>query len=237
MKELYTRKLYWGKWTHKITLDLGEYSSSRDEDRLKLVVQRKKALTWIKGLTSEFKTLEASSFSRSAPSIGSNYSTYLYKGHEYFYNNSITIFFKDESIIDKAKSDHYWKSKIKNIEKPYNGAHLKAIEKEKLVVRKTLLFDRYRFVARMKPVNRDWDFNTGSYTNAPLQNEMEKWILGKFGTLNLPEKFKYTTSGYYNAAPSLYFTDANDAMLFRLTFGQDMKVFERVKLYSELDDE
>lgn len=235
MKEGYTRKLYWGKWTHKVTLLLGRVDEGKVTTETKYKKVRSKLKAFLKDNVDAVKTLETEAYvsSRRAPTPDDRY---YYPNYIYVRDKYITVYFKDANLLSKLQDDPKIGKMITYVEKPFNDSHLEALEVERMVVRKTLWYDKYRYAARMKPYQRT--YGPSHTLNPGLPEDIEDWLddqLIKSCGRREGRDFKIQKSGYYVSTLHYYFAHAQDAMMFRLAWGQYIKQNERIKLMSELD--
>jgi hypothetical protein len=238
MKEAHTSKLYWKIWTHKVTINLGDtvYKNSElsNEERalnLQENTNRKEVLAFVKSMENlDFKSLESSeTLYRIYPdNIGLN----AYNGYGVRSNCRLNLYFKDAKMLD-ALLESRFSDLIIYVEKPFNDAHLIALEKEKSIVRTSLWHQKYRY--RMRSKHRQYS-HYGAKINA-INKEIDDWLhenLVKSRKRVVGQDFKILESNYL--PPCYYFAHADDAMFFRLTWGAEMKSVERIKLISELDN-
>lgn len=237
MKEGYTKKLYWGKWSHKAVVKLCQTNDAKMATLIQYKKDRTELRKFMTDLGLEFKTLESTTWVDSVPNPsprrGWSAPTYLYVK-----DNFLTVYFKDASVLDKLLADKKFGPMITYVEKPFSEGHLEALEVERMVVRKTLWWDRYRYAARMKSVPAAYAGYSPFKVN-PLKDEIRDWIqeqLIKACKRVEGVDYKLNESGYYATTIHLYFVHAQDAMMFRLAFGQHIKHNERIKLMSELKD-
>lgn len=242
MKEGYTKKLYWGKWSHKAIILLGKVDGGKAETEVKVRAARKSFRAFLKKHLPECKTLSTSQWKQSYQTkVADGY--YSYSGYHYVnvYEESLTVYFNDAAFLDVLKKDKTWGKALTYVEKPFNDAHVQALEVDKLVVRKTLWFDKYRYAARSKSFPATYTTIGGSWRLGPQPdvNAIMTWVdeqlIKELGRRE-GEDFKVSQTGYYQVAVNLYFKHANDAMMYRLAFGQQLKSTERIKLISELEE-
>lgn len=234
MKEGYTRKLYWGKWSHKLVMSLGRTDDSKLDTLTKYKKDRTALLRWMKSNGHEYKTMET----YRVVDLHEDTQMGYYDRYRYNYvkDHTLTLYFKDAQLLKSVLGHHTYGPRVSYVEKPFSEGHLEALEVEKMVVRRTLWWDKYRYAARLKPQPR----NT-SWPRKPCEIEagIRKWIDDQLyqacGRLEDVD-YKFTSSGYYKNTMHFYFAHAQDAMMFRLAFGEHVKHNERIKLMSELKD-
>lgn len=243
MKETHTTKLYWKKWSHKLVISLGF------EDN-----QFRKFLTDINQVERNIKKLLNSSskehrFLRTIEYRNSDIEDYLKKNprntnYSPVYHHRLTIFFKDPEVFDLIKNSGLSHSLILH-EKPVSANHLKALETEKCVVRKTLWFEKYRYCVRGKKRHGNFIFNpkNGRYEMDYTDDykEMMTWfeeqfVKGKSRVADKDFSIKEVSSYYDGSKVNIFFAHAEDVMEFKLTWPDKIKALERIKLLSEIDD-
>jgi hypothetical protein len=233
VKEGYTKKLYWGKWSHKVTLNLGQTDEDKPSTQTAMKKTLKSTMDFLKATGEEFKTLSTYTYSQSTKTSDKRWQSY----HSYYLvNNSLTLYFKSAQLLKDLLADKKLGGIVTYVEKPFSDGHLEALEVERMVVRKTLWWDRYRYAARLKPQARNYGFPR---VECELEQDIRQWIddqLIKACKRYEDVDYRFTSSGYYKTVMHLYFAHASDAMMFRLAFGQHVKHNERIKLLSELKD-
>jgi hypothetical protein len=215
MKETYTSKLYWKKWTHKVTFKLGQdkapYLASMSANT-KIKRLEKRILKAVSNRVDKaYKRLATSDRVYAHPEVG-NYWRYSYE-----YRHYITIYFNDGELLNDLKDQ--FKDQITAIERPENEAHKEALlSGDKIVIREKLFYNRYRFVMRLGRADR---------------NEITKWLDENLRK-NKGRVWSHDMmlSGYWNQ--SIFFAHAEDAMLFKLSYSNTLVSSDRIKLLSEL---
>ena len=208
MKELFTRKIYYKKFNHRLAIMVRRHTTdtkSPTPEIIEWLMNRKFAKQW-RGMTS-------SSYEGSW-SWGRKPSKNLY-----------TLFFTDpaafdylESIIGRDYFDEY--------EKPMDEQHTEMLEKEKVITRSKLFYDKYRIAIRVPA-----KYQNRQSTTAHLR-EMQEWCVSQYGRESDNQSI-YRTSIWTNG--TFYFADPKDAIMFKLVFGEEIKATERVVLVSELE--
>lgn len=232
MKTGYTKKLYWAKWSHKVTLSLGQVDEDKPSTQAAVKKTLKSVMDFLKASEEEYKTLSTYTY---APNTKKTTRWQTYHNY-YLVNHTLTLYFKSAELLEDLLADKKLGSLVTYVEKPFSDGHLEALEVDRLVVRKTLWWDRYRFAARLKPQTRNYGFPR---EECKLGQDIRDWIdeqLIKACKRYEDVDYRFTSSGYYKTAMHLYFAHAQDAMMFRLAFGEHVKHNERIKLISELED-
>jgi hypothetical protein len=133
-----------------------------------------------------------------------------------------TLFFSDPEIFDHIKST-IGEQYLVEYEKPLDSQHSEMLEKEKVITRKKLFYDKYRFAVRAKLKTQ-----RGQYDSSHI-NKMNLWCQEYFEG----REGDYRANTDWNA--SFFFLNANDAMMFKLS-NSDFSSTERIVLISELEE-
>ena len=197
MQESFIQKLYYGKFTHKAVIKCRNH-------RGKVTQPTGEVVEWL--MAKKFKKDEWKGLH-----------TWERTGYRY------TVYFKGEDVL-KFLIDQITEEFIVSTEKPMSTEHLKVLETEKVVTRRKLFYDKYRFAVRVSPKRQ-----AGVWKSEAVQ-EMCEWCQENFGAAG----DRYTMTYHSNA--SFFFRDANDVMLFKLSH-HDIKTTERVMLFSEIPTE
>lgn len=211
MRELVTKKIYYKKFNHRLAIKTkikyGDVKSPTPEV-IEWLLNRKFANDWRATTSSSYE---------GAYVWGRKPSKNLY-----------TVFFSKpevfdflEGIIGRDYFDEY--------EKPLDASHTALMEKDKVITRTKLFYDKYRIAIRVSAKRKAGPFGSSSTTHI---REMQDWCVDQFGdeSANLD---RYKTHIWTNG--TFYFTDPKDAVLFKLVFGEEIKATERVVLVSELE--
>lgn len=209
MKELFTRKIYYKKYDHRLAI-------KTRKSQLHKSVPNRDIIEWI--LNSKFK----GSWRGVASSSGSSW----YRTHKPL-QNIYTVFFKDPAIFEYLEKtiglEHF-----EEFEKPIDEAHSELLEREKVVTRKQLFHRRYRFVFRIPA-----KFAPGrSRFSTTHLDEMEAWCKKQFGRAS-ENRDKYYIQRW--STGTFYFAQASDAVMFKMVWSDNIGVSERVVLVSELE--
>lgn len=212
MIETYTQKLYYKKWDHKVVLRVSHEWHSRHSQ-----VKRKSANSTVlldfvdqHMEQDQYRSLESTTWS------GRHYTMFK------------TIFFKDPKLLDllKGKFEHA----IESIEKPMDAKHQEALQTERCIIRKKLFYDTYRYAMRIKTSNT----YPASQSRYKTFDELEKWVKLKQAQVGRPTRDHFRINREWNM--TVFFTDAQDAMLFRLSWPDNIDRVDRIKLLSEVTE-
>lgn len=205
MKELVTRKLYYKKWTHRVCFRVERNWYPEATRR-----QRKKVTPYIiyeelgaDWSEKDYRTLESSTWS----------------ARDY----SLTVYFKDEKILELLKSKFDYA--IEEIEKPESDKHIQALETEKCLVREKYFYDTYPYAIRIKPDTSNWGSRKTQF------DRLIKWVNTAQKNVKRTGKDYVRINSEWNM--TIFFQNAQDAMLFRLSNPDDIKSVERIKLISD----
>ena len=206
MKELFTKKIYYKKYSHRLQIKCkysnatGRTKSWPTADTIEWIVEQK--------FPGQFRGRE-----------NINY----YGGRPSFY----TLFFSNEEIFEFAKAT--FGDLLDEYERPMNANHIEILEKgrDKVITREKLFYDKFRVVIRMELPS---EFSQSRKAQNYFQ-EVRKWCRDQLGN----EGEVWRASGYWNK--NLYFKEANDAMLCKLTFSDYIRTTETIRLLSEIQDE
>lgn len=210
MKELYTKKIYYKEFTHRLVIDCTGTAVSQNSRKYDPCAPTGSVIYWL---------------------LNKKFGGKVWKGlSTYSYINGVTsysVFFKSKAILDYLEEQIGPKYFIE-LEKPMDANHVEMLESnDKLVTRKQLFYGKYRMCLRVSPERLSaWQTSTQNI------QEIKKWCRKQFGH-EYDARDRYSMSGY--AKGNFYFADAKDALLFKLTWGgQDVKT-ERVVTYAELE--
>lgn len=145
-----------------------------------------------------------------------------YTGGMAFHYN---VYFSDPAIygyLSSVLNSEY----LLEYEKPRDDAHKEMLATEKVITRKILFHNQYRVAIRVEPERKGW-----GYSSARIRNMID-WCEEQWGKESL-NRDRYRINHWNNA--TFFFTDAKDAMLFKLA-NQDIKSTERVVLLSEIEE-
>lgn len=135
-------------------------------------------------------------------------------------HHTLTLFFKDEKILDLVKKK--FSKSIDLIEKPRDAAHMSAMETEKCIIREKYFYDLYPYAIRIKPPAKD---------RYQVFDELTQWSEDYLKTVGRCGPNHYHVNREWNM--TIFFADAQDAMMFRLSNPDHVKQVERIKLLSE----
>ena len=205
MKELFTKKIYYKKFNHRLAIMVRRHNTdnkSPTPEVIEWLLNRKFPKGW-RGMTS------------------SSYAT-PYRWGRKPDKNLYTVFFKDPEVYNFLQGiigqDYF-----DEFEKPMDEQHTQMLEKEKVVTRTKLFYDKYRIALRVPAKYK----NRQAITSHLL--EMKVWCNSQFGQ----EGATYRTSIWTNG--TFYFAEPKDAIMFKLVWGEDIKTTERVVLISEME--
>lgn len=205
MKELFTKKIYYKKYSHRLQIKC-KYSGATGRTK-----------TWPTSDTIEWVVAQ-----KFPDQFRGRENINYYGGRPSFY----TLFFSNEEIFEFAKAT--FGDLLDEYERPMNSNHIEILEKgrDKVVTREKLFYDAYRVVIRISPPS-DWAQQKKSQNYI---RELQDWCKDNLG----PEGDAWRISGYWNK--NLYFKEANDAMLCKLTFSDYIRTTETVRLLSEIQN-
>jgi hypothetical protein len=151
--------------------------------------------------------------------------------NDWFSSKSIvlhyTVFFKDPAIFDLL-SETIGQENFEEYEKPIDKQHTEQMAREKVITRSQLFFKKYRIAFRI-PVRRTRG-RTGFTTSHITQ--MQEWCEDQFGP-QINNDDRYRIQRWTNG--TFYFADPKDAILFKMTWSDNIGSSERVVLVSELE--
>lgn len=141
---------------------------------------------------------------------------------------TVSVFTNDENNI-RLLSEHYG-ARLKSIDKPVSDEHVAVIEKhKKVVVRKTLFENQYRFKVYLK---YNWDQRIGRY------HEVQEFLKNyeNYSVNSALKQFFYTEKNARNLGQTVavYFSNPEDLMMFQLKFNNDILKIEESVLLSDL---
>jgi hypothetical protein len=205
MKELATKKLYYKVFDRRLVVNC----QITEKDK-KLPTQE--VITWLmnrKYSKADWRGIQTSS--------GQWHTHFSWK------TNSIhfTVFFKDEQVFEYLKSV-IGEENFVEYEKPLNSNHAKVLDSEKVIIRKKLFFDKFRYAVRVKARLRN-----GSYSTEHIR-EMSEWCRDYFK--DRPND--YSANVHFNA--TYFFNDPKDVMMFKLSH-DEIHVTERITLIDEIE--
>jgi len=211
MEELYTKKIYYKKFTHRVVIDCTGAAVTQNSKKYDPKAPTGSVVFWL--LSNKFN-----------PKEWQGLSTYSYiKG-----TTSYSVFFKDKKVLDYLERN-IGQTYFQILEKPLDDNHVELLENnDKLVTRKQLFYGKYRMCLRVSPkmVNK-WQTSTTHI------QEMKTWCRDQFGS-PYEARDRYMMSGCRKG--NFYFAEAKDALLFKLTWGGEDVQTERVVTYKELED-
>lgn len=207
MKNLFTRKIYHGKFDHRVTLK-ARHANGQNKD-----IPSADVVDWL--LHKEFKSTEIKY---------RTLNTYSYINSTY----TVSVYFKDAKVMEMLQKNIAADYFIE-FEKPMDESHTALLESnDKLLTRKQLFFDKYRMVLRVKPQKK----NSWSYDFTRIR-EIKAWCIEQFGS-ERANSDRYMMGGHSNG--NFYFADTKDALLFKLTWGGEDVKTERVITHAELEE-
>lgn len=210
MKELFTKKIYYKKFNHRLairTRSQQKQTKAPTPEVIEYLMNMKFGKEW-RGITSS--SYEGSWHRNRRPSI-----------------NLYTVFFKNPEVFDYLEGI-VGRDQFHEYEKPMDDAHTEQMEREKVITRTQLFHKKYRIAFRVpvKTAKR-----TPGYSTAHLQ-EMEDWCVSQFGPVK-DNRDRYHVQRWTNG--TFYFADPKDAVMFKMVWSENIGVSERVVLVSELE--
>lgn len=209
MLNLFTKKIYYKKFNHRMVINTRSRTAPAKQPTAEII-------EWL--LVRKF----GNSAKPSMPWRG--LSTYSYIDGTYNY----TVFFKDMEVFDYIND--MAGEFIEILEKPMSDEHTEMLESnDKLITRKQLFYGKYRMCLRVSPEQiGKWQ------TSSKNIDQIKIWCREQFGD-DRENADRYMMSGWSKG--NFYFADPKDAILFKLTWGnQDVKT-ERVITHAELENE
>lgn len=210
MKELVTRKIYYKKYNHRLAI-------KTRKNQNKITDPTPEIVEW----------LLATKFGKNWRGITST----SYEGHWSWHRGPsmklYTVFFRDPKIFEYLESA-IGRDNFLEYEKPLDEAHTEQMEREKVVTRTQLFYKKYRIAFRVpaKTIKNKQGSSTAHF------KEMMAWCEDQFGSRS-DNREKYCVQYYTNG--TFYFADTKDAMLFKMTWSDNIGSTERVVLVSELE--
>ena len=203
MKREYTSKLFYGKYAYKI-----------------LISHRGKAADAAKSIGWTIHSCRLWLTEQNITHRMYNQIKLVGKGRRDVHVKS-SLFLNDKSAFDECMKE--FADIITHVVEPYDESHVDVLkDNTTILVRKNLLFNRFKFVVIFK---RGW--------NDPFISEIDKWILENFLAKNSSTKdVKWNQNGFN---PRLYLIDDSDLMLVKLTWGDRIKTITVIITHSELD--
>lgn len=135
--------------------------------------------------------------------------------------------FLTASIFLKTKSDFNafikkYEADIDSVTVPINNNHISVLESDRsIVVRKTLLYKKYRYVVKFK-----FKYRHG-VTNDVINVTIADWIEENFLTVN-------TDCKWDNYGRNLYFNGEDNLMLIKLSQGDEIKTITEIRTFDEI---
>jgi hypothetical protein len=206
MKEEFTKKIYYKKFNHRLVIKCRTPNGANKKLPSPEIIQ------WsLRGLDkASYRGITSNTYSWSSYSIT---------------DTRFTLFFKDPKVKTMVEGV-IGAENIETFERPMDEAHTDMLMRDKVVVRKSLFFGKFGFVMRASPRKEP-----GSYQRNSLHiQEMLEWCKDHFGTQRSKD---WKANHWHNA--SFFFREANDAMLFKLTFGEDIDQSEKIVLVKEME--
>lgn len=210
MKQLFTKKIYYKKFNHRLAIKTRTHQNQTKiptPEVIEYLMNIKFGKDW-RGITSS--SYEGPWKWNNRPSI-----------------NLYTVFFKDPDAFEYLKGI-VGDDQLIEYEKPMDAAHSEMMEREKVITRKQLYHNKYRIAFRVPVKNARGQ--TG-YSTAHLR-EMEEWCVSQFGPMK-ENSDKYHVQRWTNG--TFYFAEPRDAVMFKMVWSEDIGVSERVVLISELE--
>lgn len=211
MKELFTSKLYYGKFTHRVVISCTFSRNPPNRipyfdvfDFVKANLEAKKYRTRYDGSTHHRRDGNRRRSVRGA----------------------ISIYFKDEAFLERLL-EKYQEIDIVSVERPLNSAHTEVLETERVLVRKTLFHNKYRYCIRTNSIRKPGMYN---YSRSHIE-EMYLWHKETFP--ELVEGTDYRIYRGWNA--NFFFANPKDAMLMKLVWSSSIESTDRIMLLSELE--
>lgn len=208
MKKQITEKLFFKKYDHRVIINVADYQRSHRDEK------GRPHPAVLEYLIDELE-----------PNKGVKYR----HEHSYYWNKTParhTIYFADKRILELILSkfaDH-----VVSLCEPVSDAHSEAMDKEKVIVRKSFFHGKYPYCVR---TSRKYVPNTHRTTSKHME-DMVKWC---------EETFPHLVSGqdyyiYKGWNKSFFFKNPADVLLMKLTWGEDIDRTERIKLIEDLPE-
>ena len=213
MKEKILQKLYYGGFNHKATI------ISRQPYQIFHGKKKEFNKSPFRSSVEEFVSgyLDKDEFR-----IRENFSYLVSKETHY----TVSVYFKNPSII-KRLEEEYGNFFIE-LEKPLNDNHTEVLEKDKVITRKSLFHDKFRYCFRCS-----YDYQRSRTDQTDIFKEMVVWVEDNMKDKTKNEDYKIFEGFGYN----FYFAHPNDAMMFKMIWHDYIKSTERIRLISEIEDE
>lgn len=139
----------------------------------------------------------------------------------------LTIFFTGSDLVDKLKKE--FGQHVRFIEKPLSDAHSDMLTKERVITRKSLFHRKYRYCVRVEALS---NYRTGWRRDTDKLEEIKKWHTETFAHLEKGSDY-HTYNGWYKA--NFFFKNASDAILMKMTWGDEILSTERIRLLEEIE--
>jgi hypothetical protein len=234
MKIIPTGKLFWQKYDHKLSINIVNNRSYSDVTNAKEVLRKE--------LTRKFKNI-TDSIKMSCSSIYEpNPKTTSWSDRVRYY---MIVYTNNSQIFDYIVTKH--NKKVFEVHKPFNESHKVAMKDEKIIIRENLYHKKYRFSFLVTDTVEE--YKDTQYTNyhsrtpymikQPIyyfNKTIVPWIEEYMENVGRKDKeFFYVPPNY--SSRKVFFANPEDAMMFRLTWGDEIKEMIKVKLISELDED
>ena len=213
MKELFTKKIYYKKFNHRLAIQVRRNNSDKKKPTPEII-------EWL--LNTKFGK---------GTWRGTSSHSYDYNRRDWYTQPSqclYTIFFKDESVFTYLEGI-MGRDSFAEFEKPMDEQHTQMMEKEKVITRSILFHKKYRIAIRV-PSRKN---PKGPGTTTAHLDDMTEWLENNLGARQESTDV-YLINRWSNG--TFYFANPKDAMMFKLVFGEYIGATERVVLVSELEE-
>jgi hypothetical protein len=210
MQEKFTEKLFFGKYDHRVTVKCSSWNRQSSEFMHPAVIDY-----LLKGITTPDKFRVRHSFCYSGSNWRSKEQSDLRT--YYFDDPALLVFFQEKMPAC-----------LEEVTRPKNKDHSEALTKERVLVRSKLFHNKYRYCIRTKA---RWMPGTHRNSTEHMQ-AMVAWAEKHFEGKGKDELYIY--KGW---TCNFYFSNPADAMIMKLTWGDDIENTDRIKLIGEINDE
>lgn len=213
MKEKYTEKLYYKAYDHRVSIHCRAHHQkwrSKTMSRFNGCPTWDEAEEFVKNNSGDIdhRTRCTSTWNSKIP------------------GRHFVVYFKDPQMLEILKNQY--SDYIDVVERPLNSDHSELLSKERVLTRKTLFHGKFRYCFRAKP-----KVIPGTYrTNNSELKEMADWVRSTFKDSKEYTDFQIHSGWSFN----YFFSNPQDAMLFKLTWNDHIDQCDRIKLISEIEE-
>lgn len=213
MKEILLHKLFYNKFSHRLVINC--YTKAE--------LARNNYDFFVAYQSSRWYDIKEAA----AANITGKMRTRINGWHK---NAQMSVFFSDAEAVDKLVK--LFGDRVVSVERPKDDDHLKAVSRDKFIVRKSLYYSRYRHRFQLNVISYESGW---ARTNSMFAKwlEIEAWLLGYCKNMGRESgvDFYINKGGWH---PTVFFANDADASMFKLTWGDNVKNSHRVKLESEV---